>query len=149
MPATLTTLAAVSTASLILTLTAAELALRPFTIIRTRGFWHLRSDQIAANEPFGASLGIAVVSDQAVAIGVTAVPTPETDKESDLWLLMETLYGTAGSTGENNLGIGGSFDSKGARKVEDGSDVAVVIETPSTSSSAIVHMSGRILIKTH
>ncbi len=49
------------------------------TIVRTRGSLFVKSDQVAANEqPFGA-LGMAVVTDQANAIGITAMPTPTTD----------------------------------------------------------------------
>ncbi len=145
--ATSTTIAGASTAVLVASLNAAALAFRPFTIVRVRGFWHVRSDQIVANEPFGGSLGWAVVSDQSVAIGVTAVPTPETDRDSDLWHVFEIVYGTAGSTGENALGIHGTFDSKAMRRVDVGQDSIVCLETPSTSSSGIFHMSARFLIK--
>ncbi len=41
--------------SIILSLTAVELALRPFTVIRTRGIWSLRSDQLAAGEQIQTS----------------------------------------------------------------------------------------------
>ena len=81
-----------STAILAGSLNADALALRPFTVIRTRGIFSLRSDQVATSEDFGASFGVAVVSDQAVAIGITAVPTPETDRGSDLWLVHETIH---------------------------------------------------------
>ena len=47
---TQTTLASANSAALILVLNAAGLALRPFTIIRTRGTLLVRSDQLAASE---------------------------------------------------------------------------------------------------
>ena len=58
----------------------------PITIVRIVGRLSVQSDQAAASErPFGA-VGAAVVSQQANTIGVTAVPTPYTDADSDLWM---------------------------------------------------------------
>ena len=57
----------------------------PATVIRLVGQLTVTSDQQAVGEnPFGA-VGLCVVSDQAVAIGATAIPTSYTDPESDLW----------------------------------------------------------------
>jgi len=147
------TLASLSTASLTHTLTAASLALRPFTIVRTRGIWSIESDQAVASENQQVSWGFAVVSDQAVAIGVTAVPTPETDRDSDLWLAHETLFngflfGDATGFNEPN-GRMGELDSKAMRKVEDGQDIVSVIETSSISSGATVIVSFRMLVMLH
>jgi len=148
-----TTLASASTATITNTLNAAALSLRPFTVVRSRGFWHVTSDQNAAIENWGCSLGMCVVSDQAVAIGVTAVPTPSTDLGSDLFFLHETVYGrlvadsTAGRMSE--VGSGQTYDSKAMRKVDDGQDLVVVIETPAIIGSAVVLLMGRILIKLH
>ncbi len=73
---------AAASVSLVSSLNAAALALRPFTIVRTRGLLIVQSDQVAATEqPFGA-LGLSVVTDQASAIGISAVPTPITDAGS-------------------------------------------------------------------
>ena len=87
------TLAAGSIAVLSNVMTAAELALRPFTVVRTRGIMQLRSDQNGATEFQHAGFGACVVSDQAVAIGVTAVPTPMTDRVSDLWFMFMERMG--------------------------------------------------------
>jgi len=81
-------------AVLISGLNALALALRPFTIVCTRGYLWLRSDQIIATEDQTVYYGNAVVSDQAVAIGITAVPTPFTNSASDLWYTYEAM-GTA------------------------------------------------------
>ena len=56
-------------------LSAIGLALRPFTLIRVRGIFTIASDQSAATETQVGALGVAVVSEQAASIGVTAVPT--------------------------------------------------------------------------
>ena len=73
--------------TVLFSLNAAALALRPFTIVRTRFLVSVVTDQVAADELVLGALGMAVVSDQAVAIGVTAVPTPITDMGSDLWFV--------------------------------------------------------------
>ncbi len=149
-----TTLAAANTAALILSASAAMLALRPFTIVRTRGTWAVRSDQTGASENFDAALGMCVVSDQASAIGVTAVPTPFTDLGSDLWFLHQMMFNRF----EFISGVGveplsnwiGNYDSKAMRKVEQGQDIAVVLENSSIvgGGSNVTH-AGRMLIKLH
>ncbi len=143
------------TAILVAALSAGALALRPFTIVRTRGFWHVRSDQVAATEVYGCSLGKCVVSDQAVAIGVTAVPTPDTDMGSELWFVHESMYseifvGAAPSQIGDN-GLSSQYDSRAMRKVEEGQDVITVMETGTAlaSVSAIVTNVDRLLVKLH
>ena len=146
-------LAAASTASLTHTLNAAALALRPFTIVRTRGYWHVRGDQTIASENYGASLGYSVVSDQALAIGITAVPLPETDKSSDKFFLFESLMGrlqfVSGIGIQDPAGLSSTFDSKAMRRVEEGEDVAFVAETGLTVTSGFVNSGWRMLVKLH
>ncbi len=131
--------------------TAGLLALRPFTIVRTHINWLVTSDQSAATENFIGSFGAAVVSDQAVAVGVAAVPTPATDQGSDLWFMYGTwtgrfeLVGTSISSDVRPQDI----DSKAMRKVEDGQDVVFVAEAGLIGNGCVVHSSGRMLIKTH
>jgi len=146
------TLAAGSTAVISNTMTAAELALRPFTVVRTRGVLFVESDQSAASEFYHAGFGAAVVSDQAVAIGVTAVPTPDTDRSSDLWFLYEEAWGrlvVGDVTGFLNDGMSKDFDSRAMRKVEEGSQITFVKETSAISTGAVVKTAGRVLIKLH
>ena len=149
---TSTTLSAASTAVLFTGFSSVQLGLRPFTIVRTRGVLHLGSDQQVATENYSASLGMSIVSEQALAVGVTAVPTPETDRESDLFHVYESLAGrfAFGSTiAFMETGHFKDWDSKAMRKVEEGSDIAIVVETTSGSSGAIIHKSGRMLVKLH
>ena len=150
---TTNTITSGSTAVLFNGLTTTLLALRPFTIVRTRGVFNVVSDQQAVGiENYGASFGMCVVSDQALAIGVTAVPTPETDKDSDLWFVFESQTGVIKSGGTNVESVelrSTEFDSKAMRKIEEGQDLAFVIETMSISSGVIIQKSGRVLIKLH
>ena len=112
-------------------------------------------DQTGATESYGASFGEAVVSDQAVAIGITAVPTPTTDSSSDLWYLYEFLIGRfAFGTGVAFSDVGDEriLDSKAMRKVEDGQDLVSVVEGPGAglaSTGSIISGFNRTLIKLH
>jgi len=134
-------------------LTTAQLALRPFTVVRTRGLLQLSSDQLTTTESYFGAYGMAVVSDQAFAIGITAVPTPITDKDSDLWFVFEELTGrfaVSSAIGILEVGNRREFDSRAMRKVEDGQDIAIVEENSgSPFAGAIMTKSGRMLIKLH
>jgi len=148
-----TTLAVANTAVLSHVLTTAEKALQPFTIVRTRGIFRIRSDQSIATEIQMASLGISVVSAQAVAIGVSAVPTPATDRASDLFFVYESLTSAlrfiSGVGFEEQSGVMMQFDSKAMRKVDEGADVAVVQESESVSAGLNALIAFRMLIKLH
>jgi len=141
--------AAASTAILLTNFAGGILGLRPFTVVRTRGLLSARSDQLAAAEEWSIRYGHAVVSDQAVAIGVTAIPTPDTDSSSDAWFVFEELYGflsdNVGMIGRTNV----QFDSKAMRKVEDGFDSVSVVESSSASNGVNVKVGFRQLIKLH
>ncbi len=149
---TRSTIATLSTALLIGSLNAAALALRPFTVIRTRGIWRLKSDQVAATEDQVAMLGHAVVSDQASAIGVTAVSTPSTDSNSDLFFQYNVLFNDfqlGSAVGAMQQGTNQEIDSKAMRKVEEGEDMVITLETGSLSAGVIVSTFTRELIKLH
>ncbi len=136
--------------TLLFSLSAAGLALRPFTIVRTRLNLYIRSDQVAAREIQSGAVGVAVVSEQAEAIGISAIPTPVTDLESDLWLLWTIVQSssTAGSDGGVD-GKGMEIDSKAMRKVADGDQVVVVGELSGLSNGFQLTVGGRMLLKLH
>jgi len=153
---TRTSAAAANTATLLSSLNAAALALRPFTIVRTLLHHSVRSDQTAASENFDAAVGMAVVTTQATDIGVTAVPTPFSDLGSDAWMLHNIIDGHflfvtgAGLESNSTSPRGGmTIESKAMRKVEGGQDVIVVIENSSLSSGTQNYVAGRMLVKLH
>ncbi len=136
-----------ATSTLITSLNAAALALRPFTVVRSVGFVHFRSDQQAAVESFAGAYGRCVVTDQAVAVGVTAVPTPFTDNDSDAWYLHQAVVST------NVVDAGGSLlafpvESRAMRKVEDGFDLIGVVENLLVTG-VVIAVFIRTLVKLH
>lgn len=121
----------------------------PETLVRVVGNLSVQSNQVAASlEPFGA-VGIAVVSDQAVAIGVTAIPTPYTDAESDLWLLHRfwaAPIATSGS-GLTRAAVDIDLSSKAMRKVSPDETLVLVMENGSSAAAAEYRLDLRILSK--
>ncbi len=147
------TMGSANTAVLMSSFGAAVLELRPFTIVRTRGLIHVKSDQVVGSEQYTGAFGLSVVSDQAIAIGITAVPTPQTDGDSDLFFVYEpwigeyefrTAIGASTAAGQQRM-----FDSKAMRKIEFGMDVAVTVETSTLSNGCLFAAEFRQLIKLH
>ncbi len=132
-------------------LNAAALALRPFTVVCSRFELFLLSDNAAGAELQAAAFGFAVVSDQAAAIGVTAVPTPVTDMGSDLWLLYKYCLGSGNVAGtlSGQQGFTYSVDSKAMRKVDIGQDLVGVAELDAVGSGLSLTVAGRMLVKLH
>ncbi len=134
-------------------LNVAALALRPFTVVRVRGLLTVKSDQIANIEQGNIAAGIAVVSDQAVAVGVTAMPTPVTESGSDLWMFHQFL--TFGFVISSAVGIAAPgitqmvIDNKAMRKVAEGEDLVTLVENESTTAGCQFKLSTRVLIKLH
>ena len=127
--------------------------LEPFTIVRTRGFIHLSSDQTANSESQEIAFGIAVISQQASAIGVTAVPTPVNDSSSDLFFVYETMTNQMLLSSAVGIiapaGVGRTFDSKAQRKMEDGTNLNAVIESGPNGTGQIFTSQVSFLLKLH
>jgi len=135
--------------TLFFSLNAAALALRPFTVVRSHFHIGLRSDQAAAIEEQIAGVGLAVVSDEAVAVGVTAVPTPITEMGSDLWFVHQLIYASESRVVDKTReGQYISIDSKAMRKVGVGQDIVLVVEMSAASTGGmVITVGGRQLIK--
>ena len=143
-----TGVAALAAASFTLnqSLTAVELAKRPFTVTRTVGSIWVSSDQVAAPEvPFGA-LGFIVVSEKASATGVTAVPDPITQEASDDWFVYQSILGFGDATVQRPM-TEYKFDSRGQRKVEDGQDIVIMIANASSTDGMFFIVKFRMLVK--
>ena len=131
-----------------LTMVAAELAKRPFTITRTIGELVVQSDQNAAVEnPFGAFGGL-VVSDKAVATGATAIPDPVSEPSSDSWF----VYQPWSAEGAASTNVGRPLqryliDSRAQRKVQDGDQFVFVMANASAADGVLFSISLRVLVK--
>ncbi len=126
----------------------------PATIVRVRGSLWVGSDQSTATEsPFGA-IGLAVVTDQAVAIGVTAIPAPIADADSQQFLLWAPFLADVRAGADNTSWNAGTFthtpmESKAMRKVDKGTAVVVVIENSSATDGMLFVVEFRMLVKVH
>ncbi len=130
---------------LLSTLSAGQLAKRPFTVTRTVGSIFVSSDQAAAVEkPFGA-MGMIVVSDKASATGATAIPDPITDEGSDEWFAYRFFAAENHSNFEGTAEF--QFDSRGQRRVEDGEDIAVLVSNAAAAAGLDFILKFRILVK--
>jgi len=132
---------------------AALLALRPFTIVRTHFQCLIFSDQDAADESQIGAVAGAVVSDQATAIGITAVPTPVTDVGSDLFFFHQWIFNRftfADPSGiDASAGTQYTIDSKAMRKVNDDQDILFLMELSTAGAGFQTITAGRLLIKLH
>ena len=129
-------------------LTTVEKAKRPFTVTRLVGSIWVQSDQNAAVEvPFGA-FGLIVVMETAVTAGVASLPLPFTQAENDGWF----AHGFFAAEGSASTNVGRplerhSFDFRSQRKVEEGMDIAVVLQNGSALDGLNYVIQFRMLIK--
>ncbi len=110
------------------------------------------SDQTANTEHQLGAFGWCVVSDQASAIGITAVPTPITDISSDLWFVYQVYFNSvqvSSAVSVFQAGTRYSIDSKAMRKVEDGQDVLGIAEFDASGNGYNLSTGGRMLVKLH
>ena len=94
-----------------------------------------------------------MVSDEAVAVGITAVPTPVT-QDSSSWIHFDGAaqrweFSSAVGVNPNMIPHCYVVDSKSMRKVEEGQDLIEVIEASATSNGANVVTYTKVLIKLH
>ncbi len=133
------------------TLNAAALLLRPFTILRTRLLVAFRSDQTGTGETPNGAFGQIVVKETATAIGVTAIPTPLTEVDADWFIyqgLVDTIISLTSVGVVDPVGRVWEIDSKAMRKVGPQDDQALVIELDS-AAGAFINIEGRQLIQLH
>ena len=140
-------------ATLLSSLNAAALGLRPFTVVRTRMGITLLSDQEAAGESSQGALGMVVVSDSAAAAGVASVPTPLTEVNTDFFVYKPLFHVYAHDTNVGFQHIVGDasvhwVDSKAMRKVDLDDNIVIVYEQR-TQIGSLIAIEGRMLVKLH
>ena len=96
------------------------------TVLRVVGQLSIASDQTGASEEQIGAMGMILVTDSAVAIGVTAMPDPVVDADDDGWFLYQSF---SQQSALNTIGLGSvqyHFDSK-AKRIVDGVGVNIAV----------------------
>ena len=123
------------------------------TIIRTRGSFGVQSDQVAATENQFGAFGIAVVTAQALSVGITAIPHPGTDAAWGGWFVhryfSQTFLLSSAVGSESNFMQSYEIDSKAMRKVDEDERVVVVVENFHATNGLAVWSMQRFLSKLH
>ena len=122
------------------------------TVLRTVGHIAIASDQAAGNELQLGSFGMILVSDTAIALGITAIPGPVTDIDDDGWFVYQSfgqeLRFFSGVGVEANFATPYPIDSKAKRRVENGRNVALVVENAHATHAFDIQFSVRVLTLT-
>jgi len=109
------------------------------TVLRTLARFVVRTDQVAATEFQIGALGLIVVSDQAISVGITAVPHPIADIADDGWFVHMPIV-QAFELGDNTgftYAPTYEVDSKAKRVIHDGQSIGIVVENSSTGGFSI------------
>jgi len=122
------------------------------TVVRTRGMFGWMTDQVVSDEfQFGA-FGLAVVTAQAVSVGITAVPHPATDAAWGGWFYhsyfasaVEFISADGVNTELMHTQI---IDSKAMRKVDEDERIIAVVENMSSFGLEFINFE-RFLSKVH
>ena len=141
---------AANSATLLGSLNAGGLALRPFTVVRTRVILTCQSDQVAATEEFGGAWAFGVTTERAVTAGIGSIPNPFGNADSDEFFFYDDTFGQFTFVGSVGTTTQVSFpaDSKAMRKVGPDDNIAFMFESL-PDFGATVGVLGRMLIKLH
>ena len=117
------------------------------TILRTRIRLDVTSDQAAAAEFMVGAFGLIVVTDRAIASGAAAIPGPATDGGDDGWFVHQSINQSHALAGGGVRTY--DIDSKAMRKVEDGGEIAIMVQNAGLAASGgfLITTSVRLLAK--
>ena len=136
-------------ATIVATFDPSALGMLKPTVVRTRGDVSIIPNSVGADLNIVGAYGLAIVSDQAVAIGVTGIPTPWTDPSWDGWFVWRSFgYRVENSTSvsiNSPLNISHEVDSKAMRKITDNETMVMVAE--SQAGAFNISMALRTLLK--
>ena len=124
------------------------------TLVRTRGELNIVMQSKAnAGDGFQGAFGIGKATNAAIAVGISAVPTPITEQEWDGWLFWAAISvhvgdATAGDVNWENATQRITVDSKVMRKIEQEESFYACIEVVELGTSEIdVFFDSRMLVK--
>ena len=121
------------------------------TLVRTRGLFAIRTDQPTADENQIGAIGMAIVTAQAVSVGITVIFHPATDAAWGGWF----WHAYYAHRIEVVIGAGFAFDgvfqtiidSKAMRKIDEDERLVVVIENLADGIEVLTNE--RFLTKVH
>ena len=118
------------------------------THVRVRGVISVTSDAAVVVEPQIGAWGIIRVSETAIAIGVTAIPSPVFNASDDGWVAWAPIAQQSSfSTGAGAQGMVIDVDSKAQRIIRDGQALAVVVENSAAATGLSIIMQIRELAR--
>ena len=138
--------------TLLTVLNAGALALRPFTIIRTRLLIQIQSDQTVTSEAVAGVYARIVVSNEAADAGINSISTPIAEPDASFMVyqpLIANFTFISGVGVESRVGFQYTVDSKAMRKIGLQDDLVGVIELGGASEGALIMIEGRMLVKLH
>ena len=152
---------AVTSAGTLLATEGVSASIPGLTLVRTRGELLIYLSSVAAPEDgFVGAMGIGVVTDEAFAAGVAAMPTPITDEGSDVWLYHTYFQVIAGGLMSGAAAVDRtslnpatavfrrSIDSKAMRKVTVEDTLFATFEFAETGTATMqLHLCTRMLFK--
>jgi len=123
------------------------------TVVRLRGeLQAYMTAVVAANDGYSCAVGACIVSNDAFAIGVTAVPTPIEDMDWNGWLYHRFFHvhsvSTAVTATDSSLVLRFEVDSKAMRKIAVNETLCMVMEVLERGTASLsVWFDSRILLK--
>ncbi len=125
----------------------------PLTLVRTRGFLHVSSDQAAATEDQLCTIGVAIVKESARLAGAGSLPDPFADGDDSVWQTWNQLFTrttfASGIGFDASAGAGIEIDSKSMRKIDTGESLVLMVANNSTTHGISVLVGLRFLFKLH
>ncbi len=120
------------------------------TLVRVRGSYLHKSDQAGASEVQFGAWGMILVTEDAFAIGITAIPGPVSDSANDwaVWQPLLAFNTQATSVGfETRSGLADQVDSKAQRIWQQGTRLVLVAENTNITGGFDFAVSLRILTR--
>jgi len=103
------------------------------TVVRTRGPLSVRPNVYSADVDIVGAFGVAVVSDQAFGIGITAIPGPFDDANWDGWFVWQSFsyrFELVDGTGDFYPASSEiEIDSKAMRKISQNETIVLVMQS--------------------
>ncbi len=123
------------------------------TVVRTRGEVLLTLITATGSlDGFRGAFGIGIATDRATAIGITALPSPISDEDQDMWLYHRYFTVVANISTEADFGLSAALrfevDSKAMRKLPIGMAIFAAIEVVEVGAAVMdASFNSRLLLK--